>query len=246
MRVNHLFPILVLVAVPSASLAAGPAPADEQAWFQQTLQSLYDAVAAGDKRPWQQYLAEDCVYTSEDGDIQTKQQLLDGLRALPAGFSGKITIRDLKLQHLGDSVMVARYLSDETEEVFGQHLHTKYLSTDTWRRAGDIWQMEASQVTVVPRDLDEVKVDPKGFAALAGDYALSPDSPRRYHVYLRGGALYGGSDEKSATRLIPLAPLVFFQSGSIHTMIFVVDGKGAVSGMREVHKYNELAYSRLP
>lgn len=245
----HNRPLLVsllLVVLPVTSVAAPAVSADEQAWFQRTLQSLYDAVAAGDKGPWQTYLAEDCIYTGEDGDIQTKAQLLDGLSPLPPGFSGKITIRDLKLQPVGEAVVVARYLSDETEDVFGQHLHTRYLSTDTWRRAGGGWRMVASQVTVVPRDLDEVKVDPSGFTALAGDYRLSPDSPRRYHVYLRGGALYGGSDEKSATRLIPLSPLVFFQAGSIHTMIFVPDGKGAIAEVREVHKYNELTYSRVP
>lgn len=245
MLIKHLVAIPSLLVITGMSVAVRAAPVDEQAWFQHTLQSLYDAVTAGDQAPWQKALAEDCIYTSEDGDIQTKAELVDSLRPLPPGFSGKITIRDLKLQHVGDAV-VAHYLSDETEDIFGQHLHTKYLSTDTWRPAGDGWQMVASQVTVVPRDLDEVKVDSMGFAALAGDYRLSPDSPRRYHVFLRGGALYGGSDEKSATRLIPLSPLVFFQAGSIHTMIFVQDGKGAVNQVREVHKYNELAYSRVP
>lgn len=245
----HSHPLLVsllLIVFPGTSVAATVVMADEQAWFQQTLQLLYDAVAAGDSAPWQKYLAEDCVYTSEDGDIQSKTQLVNGLSPLPSGFSGKITIRDLKLQPVGDAVMVAHYLSDETEDVFGQHLHTKYLSTDTWRRAGDGWRMVASQVTVVPHDLDEVKVDTSGFSALAGDYALSPESPRRYHVYLRGSALYGGSDEKSATRLIPLSALVFFQAGSIHTIIFVPNSTGAIGELREVHKYNELTYTRVP
>jgi len=62
---------------------------------------------------------------------------------------------------------------------------------------------------------------------------------------VRDGALFGGSDVKSATRLIPLAPLVYYQQGSIHLMIFVRGRAGAVSEVRELHKYNEVRLERV-
>lgn len=230
-----------------AFLTAGSAQAaaPDAAWFQKTTQALFDALAPGDKTPWEQTLADGCIITDEDGHIQSKAELLKDFSPLPPGFSGKIVIRDLKVQDLGDAA-VAHYRLVESEDVMGQKLHTDYLTTDTYRETPAGWKIVASQVTVVPRDLDPVSVDPRVFAPLVGTYKLTPTAPNSYVVFIEGQDLYGGRDQRSATRLIPLSPQVYFQAGSIHTMIFVVDAAGAVTEVREVHKYNELAYRRIP
>ncbi|MGH3185139.1 MAG: hypothetical protein ACRDOE_24980, partial [Streptosporangiaceae bacterium] len=132
------------------------------------------------------------------------------------------------------------YWLDEVEEVFGQTLRTTYVETDTYQRVRDSWKMIAMQVTVVPRDLEPITVSSAGWPALVGDYRYSDKAISRYQVFLRDGTLYGGRDAQSATRLIPLAPLVFFQQGSIHIMVFVQDRSGAVTEVRELHKYNEV------
>jgi hypothetical protein len=80
-------------------------------------------------------------------------------------------------------------------------------------------------------------------AVAAGDTAVW--ATVHYEVRLRDGALYGGRDQQSATLLIPLAPLVFFQKGSIHTMIFVRDVSGEIREVRELHKYNEVVMKRV-
>jgi hypothetical protein len=100
------------------------------------------------------------------------------------------------------------------------------------------------QVTVVPRDLEPIEVRSAAWTALVGDYRYSEKASSRYQVFVRDGALYGGRDAKSATQLIPLAPLVFFQKGSIHIIVFVQDKSGAVNELRELHKYNEVRMQR--
>jgi hypothetical protein len=234
----------MLIAVLLLAPAAQAAPVDP-AWFQKTTQSLFDALAMGDAKVWDQALAADCIYTSEDGLVQDKAELLKGIQPLPKGFSGGIKLRDFSTRQAGDAV-VAHYFADEWEDVYGQHLHTTYVTTDTWVKRDDKWQMLATQTTVVPRDEDAVPVDPKAFAPLLGTYKVSPASPSSYVVFTKGDDLYGGRDQKSATRLIPLSPLVYFQAGSIHTMIFVMGRDGRVDEVREIHKYNELAYRRVP
>lgn len=229
------------VAAP-ASVAISP---EQASWFQDTTQALFDALATGDKSLWEKVLADDCIYTSETGEVLDRTQFLAELRPLRAGFSGHIRIEDMTFRDLGTAT-VSHYLVNEWENVFGQQLHTKYLVTDTWRRDGNEWKLVASQATVVPRDLDPVPVDKHGWPKLVGDYRLSPRDERPYHVYLREGALYGGSEEKSATELIPLAPLVFFQKGSIHTLIFVPGADGAIREVLEEHKFNEVAMQRVP
>ena len=235
----------LLLVVPTL-LAAGSvhAAAPDTAWFQQHTQALYDAVTSGDPKPWDEDIAQDCIYTSEDGLTQDKTGLLKTIVPLPKGLSGGIKIEELQVRQAAGAV-VTHYIINEWEDVFAQHLHTKYVNTDTWAPRDGQWRIVATQSTVVPRDEDPVPVDSKSYAAVVGSYSFDPAGKRVYKVFVRGGKLFGGKDEQSASELIPLSPLVYFQAGSIHTMIFVADAHGAVTEAREIHKYNELAYKRL-
>jgi hypothetical protein len=234
-----------------AAVAAGcPVPgqaaqADLHAWFQTRTQALFDAIADGDKAIWDRTMDADCVITSEDGEVMDKAKFLTDLRPLPRGFSGHGKIRDLTVRDLGE-VAVVHYWIDEWETIFAQELKTTYLETDTYHRSAGTWKMVAMQLTVVPRDLEPIVTDPGAWSTLEGEYGFPGDdqAQTRYRVFVRNGSLFGGRDEKSATALIPLAPLVFFQAGSIHLMIFVKDAAGAVTEVREIHKYNEVRMQR--
>jgi hypothetical protein len=228
----------------SVSFAAPARTLDPTSWFQSTTQALFDAVAAGEKPVWDRVLDADCMITTEDGEVFDKARFMEELRPLPPGFSGEIKVRGLTVRSLGGTAVV-HYWLDETEDIFGQQLRTTYVETDTYRRAGDSWKAVAMQVTVVPRDLEPIELSSAGWPALVGDYRYSERATSRYQVFVRDGALYGGRDPKSATQLIPLAPLVFFQKGSIHIMVFVQDTTGAVSEVRELHKYNEVRLQRV-
>ena len=232
------------VAVCLLVLGSPAAPADPVEWFRTTTQKLYDAVAPGDTAIWDRVLDADCSITTEDGDVFDKKDFLAEMRPLPAGFVGHIEVRGLTVRQLA-GVAVVHYWLDETEDVFSQRLRTTYVETDVYRRAGTSWKMVALQVTVVPRDPEAIAVSSADWPDLAGDYRLADEATSHYQVRLRDGALYGGRDEKTATLLIPLAPLVFFQKGSIHLMIFVRDGSGAIKEVRELHKYNEVVMKRV-
>lgn len=227
---------------------AGPAAAaddNDAAWFRTTTQALFDAVTDGAPAIWDRLLDPDCIITTEDGAVMGKAKFLEDLKPLPAGFSGDIKIRDLTVRALGTAAVV-HYWLDERENVFDQQLRTTYVETDTYRRSGDAWVMVAMQTTVVPRDLEPVpNASAGGWRELLGEYRYDERAASRYRVFVRDGELFGGSDLKSATRLIPLAPLVFYQQGSIHLMVFVRDRSGAVSEVRELHKYNEVRLKRV-
>ena len=238
--------LLIFVAAAAACPVSGhAAQADLRAWFQTRTQALFDSIAVGDKAIWDRTMDTDCIITSEDGEVMDKAKFLSDLRPLPRGFIGQGKIRDLSVRDLGE-VAVVHYWIDESESIFSQELKTTYVETDTYRRISGNWQMVAMQITVVPRDLEPIAVDPSGWPALEGEYGFPGDDQTaiRYRVFARNGALFGGRDEKSATVLVPLAPLVFFQTGSIHLMIFVKDKAGAVTEVREIHKYNEVRMQR--
>jgi hypothetical protein len=225
---------------PARAAAADPT---EATWFLKRTQALFDAVAVGDKAVWRRTLADDCIITDEDGHVYDKAGFLDTLGGLPKGFSGSIRIRHLTVRAFGAAAAV-HYWIDEHEDALGEKLHTTYVETDTYRREGGSWKIIAAQTTVVPADLKPVAVETRGWADLAGSYRLGRPPGRLYHAYLRNGALYWGSDEKSAKPLIPLSPLVFFVQGSIHTLVFVRDPAGRITQALELHKYNEIAMQR--
>jgi uncharacterized protein DUF4440 len=238
--------LLSLSAAPQLSTAVPVSQRfdDLGGWFRTTTQTLMDAVTSGDRSVWDRALDADCIITTEDGELLRKARFLQQLKPLPAGFSGKITVRDLTVRTLG-STAVVHYWLDEQEQIFDQQLKTTYVETDVYRRSGASWQVVAMQVTVVPRDLEPIPQRAADWQQLVGDYQYSSAAASRYRVSLRDGALFAGRDDKTATRLIPLAPLVFFQQGSIHIMIFVRDETGAISEVRELHKYNEVRMKRV-
>jgi hypothetical protein len=224
---------------------ATAADQDDAVWFRNTTQALFDAVTDGAPAVWDRVLDPDCLITTEDGVVMGKTKFLETLKPLPPGFSGDIKVRDLTVHALGTAAVV-HYWLDEHENVFDQQLKTTYVETDTYRRSGDTWVAVAMQVTVVPRDLEPVpNASAGGWRELLGEYRYDGRATSRYRVFMRDGALFGGSDAKSATRLIPLAPLVFYQQGSIHLMIFVRDHGGTVNEVRELHKYNEVRLERV-
>lgn len=236
--------LVASIALSSRGIAA-PATGASQAWFQARTQALFDAVAIGDRAIWDRTLDGGCILTSEDGEVTDKAKFLAELHPLPPGFRGKIVIRDLTVRDLGATAVV-HYWMDESEEIFAQQLKTLYVATDTYRRTGDTWKAVAMQVTVVPRDLEPIVADSSAWPAMVGTYRYPGDTQPRYRVFLREGKLFGGRDEKSATALIPLAPLVFHQQGSIHLMVFVRDAAGEIGEVRELHKYNEVRMQRVP
>ena len=219
-------------------------PVSLRAWFQSREQALFDSVARGDKEVWDRTLDARCIITSEDGVVEDKAKFLSELAPLPKGFSGSGKVRDLTVQDLGTAAVVHFWI-DEHENIFGQELQTTYVETDTYRRSSGSWKIVAMQVTVVPRDLRPIPTAASDWPAMVGDYHFPGDERVRYRVFVRNGSLFGGRDEKSATLLIPLAPQVFHQAGSIHLMIFVKDSAGVVTEVREIHKYNEVRMQHL-
>jgi hypothetical protein len=217
---------------------------DLAATFLAKTQALFDAFVAGDGALWDRTLDDDCVITTENGESLNKEKMLETVRTARPGFKAQIRVRDLTVKRVGDAAVV-HYWLDEVGAVYGQEFRMTYLQTDTYQRAGAEWKAIAQQETLVPRDLDAIAADSADWKLLFGDYRLSDKATSRYRVFERNGTLYGGKDEVTATRLIPLAPLVFFQQGSTQVVVFVKDPGGAINELRRVYKYNEFRMRRV-
>jgi hypothetical protein len=147
-------------------------------------QELYDAVAIGNKAPWEKYVADDVIYTDENWHILTKKDLLDGLSPLPKGYSGSIRMASVQSRINGDAAVLS-YRALEEEIVFGQKLAPIYLVTDTYFKRDGRWQLIASHVIVMPSERKSIDLNPRLYQSLVGTYELTPEVPIRLHLRVR-------------------------------------------------------------
>ena len=249
MRLTRALPIVAVSIVVLAGTFAsfGPERVFAQQrpvpWFQQTEQALMNAIAIGDKAPWDRVLDPRAVITTEEGEIITKADFLKSLRALPPGLEGGIEVKQLTVEEFG-SMTVARFLADEWETVFGQRITTKYRITDTFRRDGSTWKLVASHASVVTADPPAQAVDKTDWKAFAGDYQLLPDG-WTFHVVLRDGELYGGRDPKDLRRMIPMAPNAFVRAGTLGEWIFVQAHDGRPAQILNLRKFEPLVWTKV-
>ncbi len=244
-RLGWLAVLPLLAAVPVRAAPEGPDAASPAAvaWFQETEQALMDAVAVGDKAPWERVLDADFQATSEEGELLDRATLLGSLRGLPPGLVGSIAVRELTVQQL-PGFAVVRYLADEKEKVFGQQLATKYRVTDIFRRDGNGWKLAASHTSVVTQDPPPQPVRTDAWPSFVGAYRLLPDG-WTFTVELRDGQLFGGRDPQRMRRMIPLASNAFVQQGGLGEWIFETDAHGKVTHILDFRKFEPLVWTRI-
>jgi hypothetical protein len=206
-------------------------------------QELYDAIAVGNKAPWEKYVADDLIYTDENWQILTKKDLLDGLRPLPKGYSGSIRIANVQSRINGDSAVLS-YRALEEEFIFGQRLAPIYLVTDTYFKRNGRWQMIASHVIVMPSERTPVNISPEAYRSIAGQYELTTGVI--YTITIEGTKLMGQRTGRDKEELLPADVSTFFRKGTIRgEKVFVRDASGRVTAMLDRRENNDLSWKKI-
>jgi ketosteroid isomerase-like protein len=198
----------------AAILAASPAEARDSVpqVLQRQTQELFDALGSGRKDVWEKYLDPEVRYVDESGAVAGKKEMVDGVRALPAGVSGTIRVADYDARVHGD-VAVATWIADETETFHGRELHCRYRTTDTWKRTPDGWRLIAAQVLAMREDPPAVALAPAVRAEYAGRYALPDGLTYEIRAAEKGDGLEGVQAGRKPEELRAEAPDVLFVPG---------------------------------
>ncbi|MGA9770025.1 MAG: DUF4440 domain-containing protein [Blastocatellia bacterium] len=212
--------------------------------LRQATQELLDAVAPGDVAVWQKYLAEGCIYTDEEGNVKTKEDLLKELKPLPKGYIGKIKVGEPKF-FMQDQVIVMSHRDREELELYGQKLVTWFHSTDTWARQQDgQWRLVAVQVMAIPNERHPMAVSPKKLADYVGQYQLAIDV--FYTVTREGDKLFGQRTGRAKEELLPLCADTFYRKGVWRgEKVFERDAGGAVARMLDRRDNNDLVWRKV-
>jgi hypothetical protein len=236
----------LVIAVIAALAGGGCTRQDGHAITEQELvrrtQELFDAVAGGDRRPWEKYLATDSMYFDETGRSTDKTALVAQQAPLPQGFSGSILVERAQSRILRDTAVLS-YDLDETETVFGQKLKARYHATDTWVRRNGDWQIVAGQVFRYYEDPAPGGLDLKKIPDYVGTYELAPG--KTLVVTLQAGSVFLQKTGKPQELLIPEAPDIFFRKGVEGRQVFRRDDSGRVEAVLDRRNNEDIVYRKI-
>lgn len=235
---------LVIAAAASLACATGPAraPGDTAAVLRAQTQALLDAVAAGDTKVWDRYLDPGVVYLSEAGEVQTKAQLLDELKPLPAGITGKIELGRFEVKQFGDTAVVI-HVDEEFENYFGHEIHAQYMNTATWRLGGDGWKLIAQQVLASLLDPPAIALPAAQLDEYTGSYQLT--DAIAYAIRRDGDHLVGERTGRPAQPLRVEARDVLFVPGQPRSRkVFQRDAAGRITGFADRREARDVVWTR--
>lgn len=242
---KRFWPIAGLTgAVLLSAATATPASEDAAAVLHRQTQELMDAITHGSAAVWDRYLDAKSIYTAEDGTLQTKAQMVEGTKPLPAGVSGNIKVIDFKATVHGP-VAITNYVSDEHEDYHGHKLHCQYRTTDTWLKTPAGWRLVAGQVLALRTDPPAVPFTALQMNEYVGRYALTPAIT--YEIRRQGDGLEGQQTGRKAEPLKAEAPDVLFVPGKTrYRKIFKRAPGGRVTGFAERREAWDIDWKRLP
>jgi hypothetical protein len=235
--------IAVLIAINAAlSAVASGTPAITQPELVRRTQELFDAVAGGNKAPWQSYLASDAMLFDETGHDMDKRGFLDNLKPLPPGYSGSIRVVHAK-SRFASGVAILSYDCDETEIVFGQHLQARYHMTDTWLHREHSWRIVASQTLRYYEDPATSAVSQGLLRDYLGTYELATDN--HMTISLHGADLYAQRGSGASYKLLPETTDLFFRAGVEGRRLFHRDKSGRVDLLIDRRNNEDLIWKKI-
>jgi Domain of unknown function (DUF4440)/Domain of unknown function (DUF3471) len=205
-------------------------------------QALNDAVAIGDKKPWEMYYADDAIMSDEKGRKMDKAAMLADLTGLPKGYSGTIVVKNAQSM-MFDTTAILIFDLDETETIFGQELAARYHQTDTWMYRGGKWQIVASQVVRYYEDPARGKFDAAKLPDYLGTYEVTPGVTEV--VTREGDKLYSKRAGRAAVELIPEVTDLFFRKGAEGRALFRRDAAGRVDALIERRNNEDVVWKRI-
>lgn len=237
--------ILLLCVLGTLAHAAARPPAETSRITQEELarrtQELFDAVARGDRQPWEKYLADDCMYFDEKGRNLDKAAFLQDLTPLPQGYSGSIRVVNVQSRMAGDTAILS-YDMEEQESIYGQDLSARYHATDTWMYRKGQWQIVASQVLRYYEDPAPGKADATQISEYAGTYELTPGVETT--VSAEAGQLYSQRKGRAQVLLVPEAAGIFFRRGVEGRVLFRRGQDGAVDALIDRRNNQDVVWKK--
>ncbi len=215
---------------------AGTVCAQDQPKFSPAQQEVLDthkaSVAAVEKRDYATFsrlVADDCIYSTDDGEIDTnvKAHTLEHWK-LPLAYEHGVNPRDYVI-HVYGNTAVLDYRVTVHEQFTDADIISEQRYTETYIKQSDAWLLIAKQWGNLPVNFHKpVAVDTSVYKDYVGQYEWRPlDDVETISV--KDGKLWS-QFPKEEDEYLPLSSDTFFVKDDIGSVTFVRDAQGHVTG----------------
>jgi ketosteroid isomerase-like protein len=130
---------------------------------QQEIVDVHNArVSVFEKRnyaAWSPYVAEDCIFSGDNGSLHTKTQMMDNVKNFPAEYDHGLNQRDFVVHLYGDTAVLTYRVSTH-ERFTDTDIATEQRATETFVKRNRKWLLIARAWTNLPINLQKpVAVD---------------------------------------------------------------------------------------
>jgi len=224
----------LLVAV---CLCANTIRAQEQPKFSPVQQEVINAhevrTEASNKRDraaYSRYVADDCIFSADNGSVLTKAQLIAGFgQKLPTEYDHSVNPRDYVVHVYGDTaVLNLRYTNHE--QFTDSDIVSEIRMTETYIKQDGRWLLIARQWGKIPTNFRKpVGVDVSVYKDYVGQYEWRPlDTVETISV--KDGRLWTQSGNETPEELLPLGNDSFFLRSELGINRFRRNAQGYVTG----------------
>jgi len=217
-------------------LSAGMIGAADQPKLSPAQQEVINAhearTEAGNKRDqaaYSRYVADDCIFSNDDGAVRTKAQLMAHVGKLPPEYDHSLNPRDYMVHVYGDTaVLNLRYTTHE--QFTDSDIVSEIRMTETYIKRDSRWLLVARQWGKIPTNFRKpVAVDTSTYKDYVGQYEWRP-SDNVETISVKDGRLWTQSENETPEELLPLGADSFFLRNELGINKFTREAQGRVTG----------------
>lgn len=191
--------------------------------------ALREAALKRDMVAWPRYVADDCIFSTDDGAIATKDQAIERYKKLPADYDHSINPRDFVVHLYGDTA-VANYRVTGHEQFGDADIISEMRITETYVKQNTTWLLVAKHWGNLPVNFHKpVAVDTGRYEDFVGQYQWRPGDDVE-SVSLKNGKLWTRFGSEEEEEYLPLGSDTFFVKDDLGSAQFVRDVHGHVNG----------------
>ena len=222
--------LLVALCIPASMICAQDQPqfSPAQEEVLSVRYALRETALRRDMAAWSRYVADDCVFSDDDGGLRTKAQFIEHVGKLPPEYDRSVNPRDYVVHLYGNTAVINFRLTGH-EQFTDADIISEQRQTETYVKQNGSWLLVARHWGNLPVNFRKpVAVDTSVYKDYVGQYEWRPGDPVEV-VSVKNGKLWSklGEDEDEA---LPLGSETFFFRDDLGSVKFVRDAQGHVIG----------------
>lgn len=190
----------------------------------------HEASEKHDVAAWSRLVADDCIFSDDDGVLKTKAQLMEYFK-LPVAYDHSVNLRDYVV-HVYGNTAVLNLRSTEHEQYTDSDIISEVRATETYIKQNGSWLLIASQWGNLPVSFRKpVAVDTSNYKDYVGRYEWRPGDDQAVDtVSVKDGKLWSQFG-KDVDEYLPAGGETFFiKGGDLGSVTFSRDAQGNVTG----------------